>query len=185
MVAKRQKISPLSQTTQSFVPKNPLNETEKQAIIIAVQSAFMKLKNLYDRITPIFDEFGFTAPSAGVIARDLSEKIETSIIQHCRSFHKGLGHSDLARGSERWEVKICKQSGLSINQSAIISGENYIVANYSNDTEIKAIWVLWQAQDDFFSERKRNANIRHLRKTEASSHIQILFPLPQAPTGDG
>jgi len=32
--------------------------------------------------------------SARVITRDLSEKIEASIIQHCESFTKGTGHCD-------------------------------------------------------------------------------------------
>ena len=41
------------------------------------------------RIVPVFEDFGFTPPSAGVIARDLSEKIEKAIIQHCESFTKG------------------------------------------------------------------------------------------------
>ena len=39
----------------------------------------LKLKNLYSQIIPIFNEYGFKPPSAGVIARDLSEKIELSI----------------------------------------------------------------------------------------------------------
>lgn len=49
--------------------------------MLAVSSAFRKLKNLYARIVPVFEDFGFTPPSAGVIARDLSEKIEKAIIQ--------------------------------------------------------------------------------------------------------
>lgn len=148
---------------------------EKKGIIIAVESAFMKLKNLYEAITPIYQEYGFKPPSAGVIARDLSEKIESSIIQHCKTFNKGLGHSDLSRGRERWEVKICKNSGLSINQSSIINDENYIVVNYHKDTEIKSIWILWEAKDEFFSERKRNANIRYLLKEKSKTNIQLLL----------
>jgi hypothetical protein len=60
-------------------------------------SAFGKLKNLYAKVVPIFESYGFTPPSAGVIARDVSEKIEASIIQHCELFTKGNGHSDLGR----------------------------------------------------------------------------------------
>lgn len=112
---------------KAFAPKDPLTEDEKEGIILAVKSAFLKLKNLYDKITPVFDEYGFKALSAGVVARDLSEKIETSIIQHCRTFTRGLRHADLARFNKRWEVKICKNSGLTINQSAVIGGENYIL----------------------------------------------------------
>jgi hypothetical protein len=58
---------------------------------------------------PVFESYGFTPPSAGVIARDLSEKIEASIIQHCDSFTKGNGHCDLCRFDADWEVKICQE----------------------------------------------------------------------------
>ena len=160
---------------RDYVIANPLSALEKKAIVIAVESAFMKLKNLYEKITPIFDEYGFKAPSAGVIARDLAEKIETSIIQHCKTFHSGMGYADLARGKERWEVKICKKTGLAINQSSVIQGENYIVVNYHRETEIRRIFVLWEARDEFFSERKRNANIRHLLTEKARSHMQIIL----------
>jgi hypothetical protein len=61
------------------------------------------------------------------MARDLSEKIEASIIQHCDSFTKGVGHCDLCRLGADWEVKVCKDSGMTINQSKTIAGENYIV----------------------------------------------------------
>ena len=135
---------------QIYVPNDPLTDEEKEGIILAVKSAFLKLKNLYDKITPVFDEYGFKAPSAGVVARDLSEKIETSIIQHCRTFTHGLRHADLARFNKRWEVKICKDSGLTINQSAVIEGENYIVINYKDNSRVKKIWVLWEARDEFF-----------------------------------
>ena len=75
----------------------PLTGDEREGIRLAVQSAFRKLKNLYAKIVPHFDEYGFKPPSAGVIVRDLSEKIEMSIIQHCESFTRGTGHCDLAR----------------------------------------------------------------------------------------
>jgi hypothetical protein len=75
--------------------RKPLTDDERDGIQLAVQSAFRKLKNLYARIVPIFQDFGFTPPAPGVIARDLSEKIEKAIIQHCESFTKGNGHCDL------------------------------------------------------------------------------------------
>lgn len=83
----------------------PLTDDEKDGIRLAVQSAFRKLKNLYARVVPIFEDYGFTPPSAGVIARDLSEKIEQAIIQHCESFTKGNGYCDLCRFGHDWEVK--------------------------------------------------------------------------------
>jgi hypothetical protein len=55
-----------------------LTDDERAGIVLAVQSAFTKLKNLYGDIAPIFQAYGFTAPSPGVIARDLSEKIEAA-----------------------------------------------------------------------------------------------------------
>src|SRR5712692_2033552 len=133
--------------------RTPLTVDEREGIVLAVSSAFRKLKNLYAKIVPIFESYGFTPPSAGVIARDLSEKIEASIIQHCESFTKGSGHCDLCRFDTDWEVKICKDSGLTINQSKVINGENYIVVNYKANSVVKKIWILWDAQDQFFSAR--------------------------------
>ena len=160
---------------QKYVPSDPLTDEEIEGIILAVKSAFLKLKNLYDKITPVFDEYGFKAPSAGVVARDLSEKIETSIIQHCRTFTHGLRHADLARFNKRWEVKICKDSGLTINQSAIIEGENYIVINYKDNSRVKKIWVLWEAKDEFFSARRRNSNARTVDQSKARMQVQLIY----------
>lgn len=154
---------------------NPLTEEEIEGITLAVKSAFLKLKNLYEKITPFFDEYGFRAPSAGVIARDLSEKIETSIIQHCRTFTRGLKFADLGRFNKRWEVKICKDSGLTINQSSVIGGENYIVVNYKDNSRVRRIWVLWEARDNFFSDRRRNSNARSVDLKKAASHIQVIY----------
>jgi hypothetical protein len=153
----------------------PLTPDERDAIVLAVKSAFTKLKNLYQEITPIIQKYGFTVPSAGVIARDLSEKIEASIVQHCSSFAKGDGHCDLSRGGRPWEVKICKDSGLTINQSKSIKGENYIVVNYKANSQVTRVWVLWHAQDGFFSPRKSNTNARALRHAEAAAHVEVLF----------
>jgi len=158
-----------------FQPRDPLTEEEIEGIVLAVKSAFLKLKNLYDKITPVFDEYGFRAPSAGVVARDLSEKIETSIIQHCRTFTRGLRHADLARFNKRWEVKICKDSGLTINQSSVIGGENYIVVNYQNNSRVKKIWVLWEAHDTFFSVKRANSNARTVDMRTAVAHMQTIY----------
>lgn len=159
--------------------RRPLTSEEREGIILAVNSAFRKLKNLYARIVPIFEDFGFTPPSAGVIARDLSEKIEKSIIQHCESFSKGTGHCDLARFGEDWEVKICKDSGLTINQSKVIDGENYVVVNYKANSVVKTVWVLWHAEDRFFSPRLKNSNARSLNRDAASENIEVIFEVPK------
>src|SRR5438552_5825429 len=97
--------------------RTPLTTDERDGIVLAVNSACRKLKNLYTKIVPIFEDFGFKPPAPGVIARDLSEKIEKAIIQHCESFSKGTGHCDLSRYGEDWEVNVCKDSGMTINQS--------------------------------------------------------------------
>lgn len=153
----------------------PLTSDERDGIILAVTSAFRKLKNLYDKILPIFDSYGFRAPSAGVVARDLSEKIEAEIVRHCATFERGNGHCDLARLGREWEVKICKDSGLTINQSKVIAGESYIVINYKANSQVNRIWVLWEAQDGFFSPRLRNSNARSLNREAAEGNIEVLY----------
>ncbi len=158
----------------------PLHDEERDAIVVGVQSVFTKLRNLYHAIEPVFQGYGFTAPSAGVIARDLSEKIEAAIVQHCASFTKGTGHTDLARAGADWEVKICKGSGLTINQSKQIAGENYIVVNYTTHTKVSAVWVLWNAGDALFSPRKSNTNARSILKGAAAGHIEVLYQAPSA-----
>jgi hypothetical protein len=160
---------------------HPLEEDERDGIVLAVNSAFRKLKNLYERIVPVFHEFGFKPPSPGVVARDLSEKIETSIVQHCNTFAKPTkGHADLERFGRPWEVKICKGSGLTINQSKNVDGENYIVVNYLANSVVTRIWVLWDAKNQFFSERKENTNARTINMAAAGSHVEIIDERPRA-----
>jgi hypothetical protein len=153
---------------------HPLDDDERQGIVLAVNSAFRKLKNLYERIVPVFNDYGFTPPSPGVVARDLSEKIETSIVQHCNTFERGQGHADLHRYDKPWEVKICKDRGLTINQSKNVNGENYIVVNYLADSVVTRIWLLWDARDSFFSPRKPNTNARSIKMAAAGDHVEII-----------
>lgn len=164
----------VSISTSLRKPPLPLDQSERKCLVVAIESAFMRLANLRERIVPIYDDYELDAPSASVMSRDLSEKIERSITQHCRTFTPGLGHADLARSDERWEVKICKHRGLSINQSASVGGENYIVVNYEDSYEVRRIFVLWEAEDGFFSERKSNANIRSMIWDRAAANIEIL-----------
>ena len=153
----------------------PLSRDEKDGLTVAVQSVFRKLDNLYREIVPRFEEHGFKPPSAGVVARDLSEKIEDSIRQHCETFDRGPGPVDLQRHGEQWEVKICKDSGLTINQSKRVAGENYIVINYRSPSHVKSVWVLWRAEDEFFSPRKPNANARAMRRQAAEEDIEVIY----------
>ena len=159
---------------------HPLDDDERQGITLAVNSAFRKLKNLYERIVPVYDYYGFKPPSAGVVARDLSEKIETSIVQHCSSFARGQGHADLDRFGRPWEVKICKGSGLTINQSKHVDGENYIVVNYQANTAVTRVWILWDARDEFFSKRKPNTNARTINMAAAGAHVEVVDDRPRA-----
>jgi hypothetical protein len=124
----------------------------------------------------VFESYGFTPPSA-VVARDLSEKIEASIVQHCESFTKGVGHCDLCRFDQDWVVKICKDSGLTINQSKVINNENYIVVNYRANSQVVRLWVLWEARDDFFSPRLKHSNARTVNRQAASSNIELIYEL--------
>jgi len=96
---------------REFQPKRPLGEHEIDGIVLTVKSAFVRLADLYGRILPLFTQYGFRPPSAGVMARDLSEQIERSIIQHTRTFFSGDASADLARFGECWEARICKGAG--------------------------------------------------------------------------
>jgi hypothetical protein len=159
--------------------RTPLTADEREDIILAVHSVFRKLKNLYTKITPIFEDFGFKAPSPGVVARDLSEKIEKAITQHCDSFVKGSGHCDLCRFGDDWELKVCGGSGLTINQCKAIDGENYIVVNYKKNSILKTIWILWNAEDRFFSEKRTNSNARRVVRDLAAANIEVIFEAPK------
>jgi len=153
----------------------PLTVAERRGLVVAAESAFLKLANLYEELLPIFARYGFKAQSAGVVSRDVSEKIEEQIILHCKTFTRGVGFSDLARQGQRWEVKICKGRGLTINQNARIRGENYIVVNYSNYSSLRRVWILWDAEDRFFTPRKSNLNLRTILADVASQNIEVVF----------
>lgn len=166
----------------------PLTANERRGLIVAAESAFLKLANLYEELIPIFQRYGFKPQSAGVISRDVSEKIEEQIILHCKTFARGAGFADLARHGQRWEVKICKGRGLTINQNAQIQGENYIVVNYANYSSLRRIWLLWEAEDRFFTARRPNLNLRTVLPEVAAPNIEVVYELssevkdlPEAP----
>lgn len=165
--------------------RKPLTPDEIEGIITAAQSVFRKAKNLYLDIAPRYVFYGFTRPSPGVVARQLSELIEEAIVQHCLpSFttgkpKKGRGRPDIFRLGDEWEVKIHKGGGLFINQSKVVAHENYIVVNYNKDVVITHIWVLWLAQDDWFSPRQRRSNGRTLNRTVAAANIEMLYERPK------
>jgi hypothetical protein len=157
-------------------PSQPsLTDDEREVIVLAVKSVFSRLRKLYKEITPIFLEYGFTPPSAGVMARDLSERIEKSIVQHCDSFTRGRKFCDLSRAGRDWEVKIAKHSGLTINSVKPIDGETFIVVNYTDDITVGKVWVLWNAHDELFSPKRPRSQARALLMAAAASHIDTLF----------
>jgi hypothetical protein len=58
----------------------------------------------------------------------------------------------------------------------VINGENYIVVNYKANSIVKSIWVLWAAQDRFFSPRLKNSNARSIDRQTAANNIEVIFP---------
>ena len=85
----------------------------------------------------------------------------------------------LCRFEQDWEVKICKDSGLTINQSKVIKGENYIVVNYKANSLVTAVWVLWAAEDRFFTPRLANSNARAIDREAAKGNIEVIFEAPR------
>lgn len=110
-----------------------------------------------------------------MVARELSQKVAASVVQHCTSFAKGSEHWDLQRGGRRWEVRLCKDSGLTIGRSDVIDGENYIVIHYRANSQIVGVWVLWEAADQYFSPKRPHSNTRSLLTAVAASRIEPLY----------
>ncbi len=170
-----------------MTPKpRPLTDEEKAGIVLAVQATFTTLRDLYEQVQPIFESHGFPAPSIGVVARELPEKVERAIAQHCASFTKNQPHAGLQRDGADWKVKVCKDAGLTLPPSRIVSGEHYIVVNYRANTQVVKVWVLWNAQDHFFSARPRGSSgARALIETLALPSIQVLQAAPPSGTRIG
>jgi hypothetical protein len=150
-------------------PRLPLTADEKRAIVVAAESVFLKIANMHDELRPIFVRYGFRMQSAGVVSRDISEKIEEQIVLHCKTCTRDQGFSDLGRHGQRWEVKIAKGKGLTINQSSQIRGENYIVVNYLKHSALRRVWVLWEAEDQFFTPLKPHLNLRTILSDVAAA----------------
>jgi hypothetical protein len=58
----------------------------------------------------------------------------------------------------------------------VIDGESYIVVNYKANSIVKSIWILWNAEDRFFSPRLTNSNARSLNRNAAAANVEIIFP---------
>ena len=57
----------------------------------------------------------------------------------------------------------------------MINGENYIVVNYKANSIVRSIWILWNAEDRFFSPRLKNSNARSLNRDAAGGNIEVIF----------
>lgn len=152
-----------------------MTDDERIAIVLAVRSAFAGLRSLYEEVEPIFERHGFSAPGISALARDLAQQIETAIVQHCPSFTKGARHRELQRDGRNWHVQVSKDSDLSISQSKVVPGENYIVVNYKGQADVFRIWVLWDAQDHFFTPKRLHSNARALIAPLAKPRIDVLY----------
>jgi hypothetical protein len=40
---------------------------------------------------------------------------------------------------------------------------------------VKSIWVLWNAEDRFFSPRLKNSNARSINRESAAGNIEVIF----------
>lgn len=150
--------------------------------MLAVQSTFSRLRDLHQRVQPLFESFGFESPSATALAHDLPTTIERAIIQHCPSFSREVG-KPLQREGRDWEVKVSKDSGLTINRGKVVDGESYIVVNYRENTQAGSVWVLWDARDHYFSSKRSNSHARTLLMSLSASQIEMLQFTPASASG--
>ena len=70
---------------------------------------------------------------------------------------------------------------MTINQSAQIDGENYIVVNYDSFSDLRRIWILWAARDEFFTARRRNLNLRTIIREAARENVEIIHQAETRP----
>jgi hypothetical protein len=47
--------------------------------------------------------------------------------------------------------------------------------NYKANSNVVRIWILWAAQDRFFSPRLKNSNARSLNRDAAAENIEVIF----------
>jgi len=156
-------------------PSKYLTTGEKSKVVSSIFETFSNSKIAFKDVDKIFIENGLIPPTNAMKSTTISINIEPNIIGNCPSFKKGVKQNDLKKDNTRWEVKIRHNSGLTINQSAKVSGEHYIVTNYLDGFVVKEIWVLYDSEDRFFSKKKANLNMRSLIKNEAIKNIDVLY----------
>jgi hypothetical protein len=47
--------------------------------------------------------------------------------------------------------------------------------NYKANSQVTKIWVLWKAEDRFFSPRLKNSNARSLNREAATPNVEVIF----------
>ena len=149
----------------------PLTAEECRQICDVVESEFDNARRCMDRVKPILAEHRMELRS-GAFSESVGKNIEQSVIGTCPQFV--LPESGLHRRGERWELKVCKDNGLIINQCSPPEGEHYLVVNYSGEFKPTRVWVLWHSADDLFTERRSNSNMRTLVMALAEQNIQRL-----------
>lgn len=150
-----------------------LTAEERAAIVLAVQSTFSRLRELHQRVQPMFETAGFEPASATAMVHDLPQTIEQAILQHCPSFSRQPGRP-LQRDGRDFEIRVAKDSGLTIARSKIVDGENYLVVNYRENAQVAGVWVLWDARDHYFSSKRSNSHARTLLMQLSASQIEVL-----------
>ena len=69
---------------------------------------------------------------------------------------------------------------MTINGNAKINGENYIVVNYSKPVTLRRVWILWEAEDRFFTPRTEKLQLRTIFRDVASANIDVVFDAAQS-----
>jgi hypothetical protein len=47
--------------------------------------------------------------------------------------------------------------------------------NYDSAQQVLRVWVLWEAQDGFFSQRKGNSNARAISAALSAPNVEVIF----------
>ena len=96
----------------------PLTPDEREGIVLAVNSSFSKLKACTRGSSPS------SRTSASRRCRGPYRRRSWGHHPPCESFSKGSAHCHLRRDAADWKVRICQDSGLTINQLKVIADES-------------------------------------------------------------
>ena len=161
------------------VLQRPLTAEERAAIVLAVQATFTRLRDLHDRVRPLFESARFDLVSPTTMVRDLGDAIERALLQQCPSFSRPAG-ARLQREGRDWELRVSKDSGLTIPRARVVDGDHFLVVNYRDNGQVAGVWVLWDARDHYFSSKRSNSHARTLLMDLAAPQIEVLQFAPRA-----